>query len=414
MVTDLARRAKDAARVLARTGTERKNAVLLRAAEELTGPALGRILEANQKDLAAAEDNGLTSAMLDRLRLDEKRLAGVGESLRQVASLPDPVGEVVRLRRLPSGLEVGQMRVPIGLVGIIYESRPNVTVDAAALCVKSGNAVLLRGGKEAFHSNTALAEVFTWALEKEGLPGAAATLIPTTDREASLVMVGLEGLVDLIIPRGGEGLIRFVAENARVPVLKHDKGVCHVYVDGEADLDKAESIAVNAKVQKPSVCNAAEGLLIDRAVAEALLPRLGKALEAAGVEIRGDGETCALVPSAKAATDEDWGAEFLDLVVAVRVVDGIDGALDYVARYGSNHTEAIVTESYGKARRWINEVDASLVLVNASTRFNDGFRLGLGAEMGISTSKLHAYGPMGLAELCTLKWIGYGDGQIVG
>jgi glutamate-5-semialdehyde dehydrogenase len=412
LVTELARQARAAARVLARADTARKNAVLRRLAEELTGAAVQPILEANGRDLAAAEEAGLSSAMVDRLRLDAKRLRGVADGVLQVAALPDPVGEVLRLRRLPSGLRVGQMRVPLGVIGIIYESRPNVTVDAAALCIKSGNAVLLRGGKEAFHSNRAFAQVFTQALEAEGLPPGAATLIPTTDREASLVMIGLEELVDLVIPRGGESLIRFVVQNARVPVIKHYKGVCHVYVDADADLDRAVDIAINAKTQRPGVCNAMETLLVDRAVAGAFLPRVAQELVARGVEIRGDAATCALVPGAAAASEGDWGAEFLDLILAVRVVDGIDGALEHVARFGSNHTEAIVTGSYAKAQRWLAEVDASCVLVNASTRFNDGFELGLGAEMGISTSKMHAYGPMGLAELCALKWIAYGDGQV--
>jgi glutamate-5-semialdehyde dehydrogenase len=412
LVTELARQARAAARVLARADTARKNAVLRRVAEELTGAAVQPILEANGRDLAAAEEAGLSSAMVDRLRLDAKRLRGVADGVLQVAALPDPVGEVLRLRRLPSGLRVGQMRVPLGVIGIIYESRPNVTVDAAALCIKSGNAVLLRGGKEAFHSNRACAQVFTQALEAEGLPPGAATLIPTTDREASLVMIGLEELVDLVIPRGGESLIRFVVQNARVPVIKHYKGVCHVYVDADADLDRAVDIAINAKTQRPGVCNAMETLLVDRAVAGAFLPRVAQELVARGVEIRGDAATCALVPGAAAASEGDWGAEFLDLILAVRVVDGIDGALEHVARFGSNHTEAIVTGSYAKAQRWLAEVDASCVLVNASTRFNDGFELGLGAEMGISTSKMHAYGPMGLAELCALKWIAYGDGQV--
>jgi glutamate-5-semialdehyde dehydrogenase len=412
LVTDLAVEAKEAARVLARTDTARKNAVLHRVSEALRGPAVAQVLEANAEDLAAAEANGLAGAMVDRLRLDERRLHGVASGVEQVAALPDPVGEVVRFRRLPNGLQVGQMRVPLGLIGIIYESRPNVTVDAAALCIKSGNAVLLRGGKEAIHSNRALAAVFTRALEDEHLPPAAASLVPTTDREASLVMIGLEDLLDLVIPRGGEALIRFVAQNARVPVVKHYKGVCHVYVDADADLDRAVAIAVNAKTQRPGVCNAMEALLVDRSVAEAFLPRVAAELMRSGVQIRGDEATCALVSEATMATDTDWGAEFLDLILAVRVVDGIDGALEHVARFGSNHTEAIVTESYGKAQRWLAEVDASCVLVNASTRFNDGFELGLGAEMGISTSKMHAYGPMGLSELCALKWIGYGDGQI--
>ncbi len=326
--------------------------------------------------------------------------------------LPDKVGQIVESHRLPNGLSVGRMRVPLGLVGIIYESRPNVTVDAAALCFKAGNACLLRGGKEAFGSNRALATIFEKALVAEGFDPATVTLLPTVEREATLVMIGLHGVLDLVIPRGGEGLIRFVAEHARVPVIQHYEGVCHVYVDGDADLEKAEAIAVNAKVQRPGVCNAMETLLVDEACAERALPRLARALTERGVELRGDARTRALVPEAKEATEADWDEEYLDLICAVKVVDGIEGALAHVARHGSLHTEAIVTESYTKAERWLREVDASLVLVNASTRFNDGGQLGLGAEVGISTTKLHAYGPMGLAELCTLKWIARGEGQI--
>jgi glutamate-5-semialdehyde dehydrogenase len=412
LVTGLAERAREASRVVARASTPRKNAVLARVAEGLRGEAAEQVLEANRKDLAAAESRGIGGAMLDRLVLDAGRLGKVARGLEQVASLPDPVGEVVGMRRLPSGMQVGRMRVPLGLVGIIYESRPDVTVDAASLALKSGNAVLLRGGSEAFHTNTALAAVFGDALEAEELPREAATLVSTTDRQAALVMLGLENTLDVVIPRGGERLIEFVTQNARVPVIKHYKGVCHVYVDGDADPDMAESIVVNAKTQRPGVCNAMETLLVDRACADALLPRLAKALLERGVELRGDVEVCRRVPQAKAAGTDDWGVEFLDLIASVAVVDGFEGALEHIARYGSGHTEAIVTRSYQRAQRWLREVDASLTLVNASTRFNDGHQLGLGAEVGISTTKLHAYGPMGLAELCTLKWIAYGEGQI--
>jgi len=412
LVTSLAQRAKDASRVLATADAERKNAVLLRAAEALRGPAGDRVLEANAKDMAAAKEMGISKAMLDRLRLDRERLRSVADGLEQVASLSDPVGTVVEERVLPNGLRVGKMRAPLGLIGIIYESRPNVTADAASLCLKSGNAVLLRGGKEAFHSNTAIAEIFTQALTAEGLPPEAVTLLPTTDRKATLVMIGLDGILDMVIPRGGEGLIRFVAEHARVPVIQHYKGVCHVFVDRTADPDMALEIALNAKVQRPGVCNAMETLLVDADVAPSFLPRLGSAMQSKGVEIHADERAAGHLNGVEPASADDWDTEYLDLILNVGVVDGIDGALEHVAKHGSNHTEAIVTEDAANADRWMREVDASLVLVNASTRFNDGFALGLGAEIGISTTKLHAYGPMGLEELCTLKWVGQGDGQV--
>ena len=412
LVTGLAQRAKEAARVLATASTEQKNAVLRRAAEALRGEAGDRVLEANAKDMAAAQDMELSKAMLDRLELDRKRLDGVADGLDQVAGLPDPVGTVVEERVLDNGLRIGKMRAPLGLIGIIYESRPNVTADAASLCLKSGNAVLLRGGKEAFHSNTAIAAIFTDALEDEGLPAASVTLLPTTDRQATLVMIGLDGILDMVIPRGGEGLIRFVAEHARVPVIQHYKGVCHVFVDRTADSEMALQIALNAKVQRPGVCNSMETLLVDAEVAPTFLPKLGAKMEAAGVELHADVRAATFLDRAKRASDEDWDTEYLDLILNVGVVDGIDGALDHVAKHGSNHTEAIITEDAVHADRWLHEVDASLVLVNASTRFNDGFALGLGAEIGISTTKLHAYGPMGLAELCTLKWVGQGEGQV--
>lgn len=411
-VEALARAAKAASRVLASLTTDRKNAVLARVAAALRAPESGAVLDANAADVEAGRAAGLSGAMLDRLRLDRARLDGVASDVEAIVRLPDPVGQIVESRRLPNGLSVGRMRVPLGLVGIIYESRPNVTVDAAALCFKAGNACLLRGGSEAFRTNRALAAVFEQALRAEGIDPAAVTLLPTVEREATLAMIRLSGVLDLVIPRGGEGLIRFVAQNARVPVIQHYKGVCHVYVDGEADPEKAVAIAVNAKTHRPGVCNAMETLLVDEACAGELLPRIAAALLERGVALRGDARTRELVPAAEAATEADWDEEYLDLICAVRVVDGIDGALAHVARHGTLHTEAIVTESYGKAERWLREVDASLVLVNASTRFNDGAQLGLGAEVGISTTKLHAYGPMGLAELCTLKWIARGEGQI--
>ena len=412
LVRGLAERAKEASRVLAIASTERKNAVLRRAASALRGEPGDRVLEANAKDLAAAQEMGLSKAMLDRLKLDRERLDAVADGVDQVASLPDPVGSVVEERVLENGLRVGKMRAPLGLIGIIYESRPNVTADAASLCLKSGNAVLLRGGKEAFHSNTAIAEIFERALREEGLPAETVTLLPTTNRQATLVMISLDGIVDMVIPRGGEGLIRFVAEHAKVPVIQHYKGVCHVFVDRSADPEMALQIALNAKVQRPGVCNAMETLLVDERIAPTFLPEIGAAMKAEGVEIRADERATEILDGVKRATPEDWDTEYLDLILNLAVVDGIDGALAHVAKHGSNHTEAIVTQDGANADRWMREVDASLVLVNASTRFNDGFALGLGAEIGISTTKLHAYGPMGLAELCTLKWVGQGEGQV--
>ncbi len=412
LVTGLAQRAKDASRTLATADTAQKNAVLERVADALRGPAGDRVLEANAADMAVAKEMGISSAMLDRLELDRKRLDGVADGVAQVASLGDPVGSIVEERVLSNGLRVGKMRAPLGLIGIIYESRPNVTADAASLCLKSGNAVLLRGGKEAFHSNTAIAEIFTEALEAEGLPREVVTLLPTTDRQATLVMIGLDGILDMVIPRGGEGLIRFVAEHARVPVIQHYKGVCHVFVDRTANPDMALDIALNAKVQRPGVCNAMETLLVDAEIAPSFLPKLGSAMRSEGVEIHADARAAGHLNGAAQASDGDWDTEYLDLILNVGVVDGIDGALEHVAKHGSNHTEAIVTEDAANADRWMREVDASLVLVNASTRFNDGFALGLGAEIGISTTKLHAYGPMGLEELCTLKWVGQGEGQV--
>jgi glutamate-5-semialdehyde dehydrogenase len=412
LVTDLAERAKLASRTLATASSGQKNAVLRRVAEALRGAPGDRVLEANQRDLVAAQKMGLSKAMLDRLELDRKRLNGVADGVDQVAALPDPVGSVVEERVLDNGLRVSKMRAPLGLIGIIYESRPNVTADAASLCLKSGNAVLLRGGKEAFESNTAIAALFTEALADEGLPPETVTLLPTTDRQATLVMIGLDGIVDMVIPRGGEGLIRFVAEHSRVPVIQHYKGVCHVFVDESANPDMALNIALNAKVQRPGVCNAMETLLVDEKIAPSFLPRVSDAMRERGVELHADDRAAELLDGAKPATAEDWDTEYLDLILNVGIVQGIDGALEHVARHGSNHTEAIITENDEHAQRWLREVDASLVLVNASTRFNDGFALGLGAEIGISTTKLHAYGPMGLAELCTLKWVGQGEGQV--
>lgn len=405
-----AERAKAAAKALAPLPTARKNAFLRRLAEALRSPGAAPVLEANRIDLEAGEAAGLSKAMLDRLALSRPRLDGVARAVDEIVELPDPVGEVVGMRRLPNGLTVGRMRVPLGLIGLIYESRPNVTVDAAALCVKSGNACLLKGGKESIHTNRALADIIERCLREEGLDPASVSLLRYTERAATTSMMALTGVVDLLIPRGGEGLIRFVAEHARVPVVQHFKGVCHVYVDGAADLERAGRIVANAKMQRPGVCNALETLLVDEACAAAFLPRVANAL--GEVELRGCPRTRAVLPAAKPASEADWDAEYLDLILAVKVVDGIEGALAHIVRHGTLHTEAIVTEDYSKAERWLREVDASLVLVNASTRFNDGGELGLGAEVGVSTTKLHAYGPMGLAELCAYKWVARGEGQI--
>lgn len=412
-IRDLALAAKDAARTLATLGTDRKNAALVRAASLLRSESVLRdLLAANAKDVAAAQGRGLAAPLVDRLRLDAKRIEGIAKAVDDVVALPDPVGRIAELKRLPNGLEVGKMRVPLGLIAIVYESRPNVTSDAAALCLKSGNACILRGGSEAIHSNRALAAVYAQALSDEGLPPTSVTLVPTTEREATLALVGLSGIVDLAIPRGGEGLIRFVTENARVPVIQHYKGVCHVYVDGDADLDMALAIALNSKTHRPGVCNAMETLIVDAACAEHFLPRAIAELRARGVEVRGGPRVREVVTDVEPTTDEDWDTEYLDLVLSIGVVDGIDGALTHIRHHGTQHTEAIVTSSYDRAQRFLREVDASLVLVNASTRFNDGGELGLGAEIGISTTKMHAYGPMGLEELCSSKWIGYGSGQI--
>ncbi len=412
-IRELAQQAKAASRVLSAASSEQKNRVLERVAKALrSDDAVARVLEANAKDVNAAREARVSAALIDRLELSRTRLAAIADALVHVAGLPDPVGVVEETRVLDNGLRTGRMRVPLGVIAMVYESRPNVTVDAAALCLKSGNACILRGGKEAFHSNRALADVFVAALEAEGLPRASVTLIPTTDRDATLALVRLDGLVDLVIPRGGEALIRFVTEHARVPVIQHYKGVCHVYVDGEADLEMATRIIVNAKTQRPGVCNALETLLVDRACAATFLPAIAKTLTDKKVELRGDARARELCPELRAATDADWDTEYLELILSVAVVDGLDAALAHIARHGSYHTEAIITRNEGKAQRFVREVDASMVLVNASTRFNDGGELGLGAEIGISTTKLHAYGPMGLKELTTRKWVGYGTGQV--
>ena len=350
--------------------------------------------------------------MLDRLELSDKVMESMVAGLKEVAALPDPVGEISEMARRPSGIVVGRMRIPLGVIGMIYESRPNVTVDAAALCLKAGNSIILRGGSEAIHSNLALAKVLQEVLTAADINPAALQVIPVIDRQAVNALLGLEEYVDLIIPRGGEGLIRFVAENSRIPVLKHYKGVCHVFVDATADFDMATNIAMNGTTQRPGVCNALETLLVHRDIATDFLPQVGAELMAAGVELRGCSATRAILPDVKEAQESDWPAEYLELILAVKVVDDIDAAMDHIVKYGSQHTEVIVTGDYAHAQRFIREVDASSVMVNASTRFSDGGQFGLGAEIGISTTKLHAYGPMALKELTTKKFIVYGDGQV--
>jgi glutamate-5-semialdehyde dehydrogenase len=408
---ELGRQARAAARVLATAPGARKNAWLREAAAALE-KRCGEILDANARDLAGAEQAGLTSAQLDRLRLTPDRVRAAAAGLREVAALPDPIGRVLDSSVRPNGLEVHKVSVPLGVIFFIYESRPNVTVDAAGLCVKSGNAIILRGGKEALHSNTALHQVLQDGLRSAGLPPHAVQLVSTPDREVVGRLLRLDRYIDLVIPRGGESLIRRVAAEARMPVLKHYKGNCHIYVDRAADLAMAERIVVNAKCQRPGVCNAAESLLVHREAAAAFLPRVAELLRARGVELRGCEQSRRLVPQMEPATEEDYAAEYLDLVLSVKIVDGLEEAVQHISRYGSQHTEAIVTNDLGAARRFTAAVDSSAVMVNASTRFNDGYEFGLGAEIGISTDKFHARGPCGLLELSSYKYIVFGDGQV--
>jgi glutamate-5-semialdehyde dehydrogenase len=408
---DLGRRARAAARLLAGASGAQKNRWLREAAtalEERPGP----LLEANARDVEAAPRFELSPAQVDRLRLTPERLRAAAAGLREVAALPDPVGRVLDSRRRPNGLQVDKVSVPLGVIFFIYESRPNVTVDAAGLCVKSGNAIILRGGKEALHSNLALHRLLQEGLAAAGLPPDAVQLVGTTDREAVGKLLQLDAWIDLAIPRGGESLIRRVAQEARMPVLKHYQGNCHVYVDRAADLDMAERILVNAKCQRPGVCNAAESLLVHRDVAAAFLPRAGAALRSRGVELRGCETTRRFLPDVHPATEADYAAEYLDLILSVKVVDSLEEAIDHIERHGSRHTDAIITNDLPAARRFTSAVDSAAVLVNASTRFNDGYEFGLGAEIGISTDKFHARGPCGLVELTSYKYVVYGDGQV--
>jgi len=410
-LTEMGRLARQASIVLARLSTEVKNKALVAMADALVeNQAL--IIRENERDLGKAREFGLSLAMIDRLTLNEAAIGGIARGLAEVAALPDPVGKVISMWRRPNGLVVGRMRIPLGVIGIIYESRPNVTADAAALCLKSGNAIILRGGSEAIHSNLLIVLVLQGVLRDLSLPETAIQIVPITDREAVYEMLQLEESIDVIIPRGGEDLIRAVVRDSRIPVIKHYKGVCHVFVDESADLDMAVRICVNAKTQRPGVCNAMETLLVHEAVAGEFLPVVAGPFRKAGVVLRGCERTRAILPDVETATEEDWYREYLDLILAVRVVRDLDEAIAHIGQYGSLHTEAIVTESYERAQRFLAEVNSSVVLVNASTRFSDGFELGLGAEIGISTTKLHAFGPMGLEELTTTKFIIYGNGQV--
>ncbi|MBI3084454.1 MAG: glutamate-5-semialdehyde dehydrogenase [candidate division NC10 bacterium] len=407
----MASAARAASQVLARATGETKNAALRAMAAGLLD-SRERILAANAEDVAVARAEAHPGAFVDRLTLTPPRLDAMARGLRQIADLPDPVGEITGMWRRPNDLQVGRMRVPLGVIGIIYESRPNVTADAAGLCLKSGNAVILRGGREALRSNAAIGGILAAAVASAGLPEASLAVVPTPDRAVVKEMLLLSGLIDLIIPRGGEELIRMVREGSHIPVIAHDKGLCHTYVDAGADLGMAADIATNAKVERPGVCNAMETLLVHAAVAEVFLPGLVARLRQAGVEVRGCPKTRALAPGVQPATEADWDTEYLDLVLSIRVVDSFEEAVAHIARHGSGLAEAIVTADHGRAMRFLREVDAGAVFVNASTRFTDGYEFGMGAEMGISTQKLHARGPMGLAELTCQKFIVLGAGQI--
>lgn len=410
-VVSKAQDAKEGARSLAKASSQQKNAALLKMSAALTKRSKELIRE-NAKDIALAKKKGLSKAMLDRLTLNQKRINEMAQGLVEVAALPDPAGEVLKMWQRPNGMTVGKMRVPIGVIGIIYESRPNVTADATSLCLKAGNAVVLRGGSEAIHSNRAIVKILRDVAKAEGLHEGAITFLDTPDRQAVMEMLKLEGLIDLIIPRGGEGLIRAVTENSRIPVLKHYKGVCHVFVDRDADLKMAEDICFNAKVQRPGTCNAMETMLVDRQIAKAFLPVMIKRFTGAGVTVKGCPETKKIVSAVNVAQAEDYYNEYLDLTLNVRVVKDIDAAMEHIAQYSSAHSDSIVTKDYAKGMRFLREVDSSAVLINASTRLNDGFQFGLGAEIGISTDKIHARGPMGLEELTCTKFIVLGNGQL--
>lgn len=415
LINQIAADARDASLILANAPTEQKNKAILKLSE-LIEQNVDSLRAENAKDLSAAEENGITQAMLKRLELSGRMVSDMLAGARQVAELPDPLGEVLETYQHPQGFSIKKVRVPIGVIGIIYESRPNVTVDCAILCLKSGNASILRGGKEAYHTNMALAKLVTQALEDSGLPPKASQFIPTKDRSALNTLLKLGDKVQCIIPRGGEGLIRFVAEHSHIPVIKHFDGICNMYADQELDIAQAKALVVNAKCQKPSVCNAAENLLIHKAVAETALPEIAKALREEGVELRADPQAKAILDSngidSVAAHEDDWGTEYLDLILSIKVVDSMEEAIAFINTYGSSHSDCILTTNKAAAEDFLNGVDSATVYWNVSTRFTDGFEFGLGAEIGISTDKLHARGPMGLRELCSYKFKIVGDGQI--
>ncbi|MCX8030795.1 MAG: glutamate-5-semialdehyde dehydrogenase [Thermodesulfovibrionales bacterium] len=406
-----AKEAKEGARSLARASSKQKNTVLIKMAQALID-SQNILLTENKKDIEQAEKKGLSKPIIERLTLNDKRIKEMADGLIEVTQLPDPVGEILNMRRRPNGMLVGKMRVPIGVIGIIYEARPNVTADATSLCLKAGNSVILRGGTEAINSNKAIVSILRKVAQEEGIHEGAITYIDIPDRQAIMEMLKLEGIIDLIIPRGGEGLIRTVTENSRIPVLKHYKGVCHVFVDKDADLQMAEEISYNAKVQRPATCNAMETLLVDKAIAKEFLPKMLKRFQDSGVQIKGCLKTQALYPGIEAVNDDDYYKEYLDLILNVKIVEDLNEAMEHIAKYGSSHSDSIITQDYSKAMLFIREVDSSAVFVNASTRLNDGFQFGLGAEIGISTDKIHARGPMGLEELTCTKFIVFGNGQL--
>ena len=408
---DRGQRARAAARAMARADTGTKNAALFALAQLLVDDSRA-ILEANAQDMREGRAAKLDDSLLDRLELNYDRITAMADGVRQIANLPDPVGEITDMKMRPSGIQVGKMRVSMGVVGIIYESRPNVTADAAALCLKSGNAAILRGGSEALRSNLAIAHCIERALQDAGLPKDAIQVLDITDRKTVAELVSMPEFVDVVIPRGGKGLVAAVAEAARVPVIKHLDGVCHVYIDSEADLEKAVAVAVNAKTQRYGTCNTMETLLVEKTIAPRVLPQLAEIYLEAGVELRGCERTRKLIEDAKPATEEDWRTEYLAPILSIRIVDGLDQAIDHIETYGSHHTDAIVTENLSKARRFLREVDSASVMINASTRFADGYEYGLGAEIGISTDKFHARGPVGLEGLTTVKWVVMGDGSV--
>ena len=407
---EIGKKAREASGQLAHLNTEQKDLILQRVADLLEA-SVPAILEANKADLKQGEKMGLKGAIVERLTLSEKRIKEIAAGLREIVQLEDPIGEVQEMKNRPNGLMIGKKRVPLGVVGVIYESRPNVTADVAGLCIKTGNVCILRGGKEAFRSNNILVELFHRAIEDEGFDPHMVQLVQDTSRESALAMMKLNAYLDILIPRGGSGLIQAVVQNSTVPVIETGVGNCHIYVDESADPEKAVNIVFNAKTHRPGVCNAAESLLIHKDVASELLPAIGEALRKGGVEIRGDALTCELIPDAVAAEEEDWATEYLDLVISSKVVGSVEEAVDHITHYGSKHSESIITENYSHAQFFLDRVDAAAVYVNASTRFTDGFEFGYGAEIGISTQKLHARGPMGLKELTTSKYIIYGSGQ---